>query len=66
MEKDKQVYLRIICETYKRKGWFHVTVRPSHETSPEHVILRTSPTQTVTRKSSSCGSGDDMVSWPTI
>ena len=50
--------------TYKRKGWFHVTVRPSFDSSPEHVILDTSPTQTVMRISS-LGHRDDTVNQET-
>lgn len=49
------------CYTYKRKGWFHVTVRLSSDNSPEHVILDTSPILTVTWISS-LGSGDETAS----
>lgn len=47
--------------TYNKKGWFHVTIRPSSDSSPEHVILVTSLISIVMRMSS-FESGTERVS----
>lgn len=55
---------KVCVNTYKTKGWFHVTVMPSSDSSPEHVILDTSPTPTVTRMSC-LASRDERFNRPT-